>query len=214
MVASGALLLMGLSEAYSEIEPYFVSGQSTEQRFLAIASSQYLPGRSLWSKDIYLRDCLDVSDTVFAKAQPTARRNGFLKACGAAAAKISETMLVYALPRLVEASTANALQDHARFETSLVASSVLGPNDLWAAERRVRLALSYKEGLSGPGAAALDRDIIALLQANGGARSLAAIYLTFDQHRQHITDLASGVPQAEQQAFLGQVRALAADRSN
>jgi hypothetical protein len=207
-----ALAVLALPQLLSEVKPYFVSDLSPASRLVAITTGDYVYGKSLVSKDMYLRDCLDLIGSAFGKAQPTVVRRRLLEACGVEAGHISELMPAFGLAKLVVASASDPKKP-TDFDAALTSAQVLAPNDFGQAEKRLRLGFSRGSDLSEIGQSALDRDIVALLGTDGGARSLAAIFVAFEGQRARITGLAEGAPADQQVRFVSRVREIAETRA-
>lgn len=207
-----ALAALAWPQLVGEVKPYFVSDLSQASRLVAITSGEYLYGKSLVSKDMFLRDCLELMGSAFGKAQPTSVRQRLLATCGTEAGKVGKLMPAFGLAELVVASASDP-KNSTKFDAALVAAQRLAPNDFGQAEKRLRLGFSRADELSEQGQAALDRDITALLGTDGGARSLAAIFVAFEGQRTRISALAAEVPSDQQVRFVARVREIAETRA-
>ena len=198
-----SMVLVGISvlQAYGEISPYFVSGYSAERRFLAIVNDEYRPGGSLWSKEMFLRDCQDVSRTFYAMAQPTRKRQTFLQKCYDRAAAITTTMPAYSRAWLVQASAA-AEMGLPTFLSALRLASWTSPNAHWAAERRTDLAERYFDRLEPSDLVAFENDLRTLLDSESGTRVLARRYVVAPETRQRVSKVVSTSPPALQSRFI------------
>lgn len=211
---AASLVLVGVSavESYGEVAPYFVSGFSTERRFLAISGDGYHAGRSLLSKDMILRDCLDVARTIYARAQPTARRTEFLRRCDDEAKSISLAMPAYTYPWLVQASVAAELGRFDDFTKALHRATYTAPNAHWAAVRRIELAEANLDGLDREAVVAYERDLRTLLDSDAGTRVLAQHYVRRPELQQQLTAIAETAPPELQRRFFNLVKQQASAR--
>ena len=105
-MAAGAVLAgLALTQALAEVKPYFIGGIQPEQRFAVIASGDFEPAYSRWSRNLFLNDCLDVPRTIYGLAQPPARRDALFENCRRHAEAIVATTPTAALGWLDVAST-------------------------------------------------------------------------------------------------------------
>lgn len=203
-VLATSLLLLGVSafETYREVAPYTVSGFSDEHRYLAIAAGRYDAASSLWSKDMVLRDCLEVADTLYARAQPTARHDRFLDSCDRQARAIAGRMPAYARAHLVQAAIAAERGQDGRFREALARATAAAPNVHWLAEQRSELAEANFGRLDAAGIAAYERDLRTLLDSRSGADVLAYRYVSRPQLRERLAAIVETAPQELQRRFL------------
>lgn len=213
VVAGVILSTVGLVQSFGELGPYFSGGAAPELLFGSIVAGTYEPGDSKWSRDLFLTDCLDVSSTIYAKAQPARRRHNFLERCRDVARGIAVAAPTYSVAWLVVALASADLGDAALMRSALIMSTRAAPNVLWLSERRTALADRHMSELGDAERAAYLQDLGALLQSRGGVDVLAARYVRQPQLRDTLTSVAERVPSGWQQAFLTRVRQLAAGTS-
>jgi hypothetical protein len=204
-ISSAALLALGALQAVGEVSPYVAVGYSEERRFSALVAGDYEAGDSLWSKDMILRDCLEVGGSLYAKVQPTARRAGFFASCLRQAESITREMPAYSRVWLTVAVAAGGLGLNDQMADALRQSSLTAPNVHFLAERRVALAVTHWDTLGDGVRRTLEADMRALLNSAGGARALAAIYVNNPAHRERLTSMAEGAPANLQRRFLGEI---------
>jgi hypothetical protein len=204
-LASATLLGTAALQAVGEVSPYVAVGYSAERRFAALSGGDYAAGDSLWSKDMVLRDCLEVGESLYAKVQPTARRAGFYASCLNQAQSMTREMPAYSRAWLAVAVAADGLGLSDQMADALHQSSLTAPHVHFLAERRVALAVRRWNGLDEQVQQALESDMRTLLDSSGGARALAVIYVDYPQHRERLTRIAEGAPADLQRRFLGEV---------
>jgi hypothetical protein len=207
-VAGAVLAAVGLTQSFGEITPYFAAGIGMQQRFGAVVAGGYQPGDSLWSKDLFLADCLDVPRGIYALAQPPARHLEFAGKCRVVSSMVVAAMPTYSTAWLVFASSSLALDDPAGFRSGLLESSRTGANVHWLAERRSALAAAHLDLLDDAGRAAYRRDLEALTGSSVGLEVLAGRYVSDAAQREIITEVVETAPAARQRAFVGRVRKL------
>ena len=208
LLVSLALTVVSAVEAYREISPYFVSGFSAERRFLAIAGDSYEAGNSLWSKDMLLRDCMEVSRSIYAKAQPATKRTSFLDACDHDARSMTLAMPGYARAWLVQAAVAAEQGRKDDFRSALRQAVRTAPNVHWLAERRSELAEANLDHLAPEDVAAYERDLETLLQGAQGTEVLAFWYARRPETRERLQRIVESAPPDLQARFLAEVRKL------
>ncbi len=186
--------------------PYTVSGFSDEHRYLAIAGGRYDAGNSIWSKDLVLRDCVEVAATFYARAQPTAKRNQFLDACDRQAKSIARNMPTYARAWLVQASIAAEQGRYGELRAALARATATAPNVHWLAQQRSELAGTYLSELDAGGVVAFEEDLRTLLDSQSGTQVLAYRFVHLPELRERLTRIVEGSPQELQQRFLSLVK--------
>jgi hypothetical protein len=190
IAVSAALLGFSLANIRSELVSW--SGSPDTARFAAIASGAMTPGTSLFAKDRYFSDCLDLPDSLYAQAQPSNRRNAFLAACADAARSVTAAMPIYARAWLALAATDIDALGWAR---------ATAPEVAWLADRRLLLALQHELEPT--------RDIAVLLTSPAGTRALAAHYLAMPNRRELFLSVAEQAPPDQQRCFLSAIKAAA-----
>ena len=204
-VASAALFVSGVIQAVGEVSPYVAVGYSEERRFSALVAGDYKAGDSLWSKDMLLRDCLEVGDSLYAKVQPTARRAGFFASCLKQAQSMTKEMPAYSRAWVTVGVAAGELGLNDQMADALGQSSLTAPNVHFLAERRVALAITHWDTLGDGVRRTLEADMRALLNSAGGTRALAAIYVNNPGQRERLTSIAERAPANIQRRFLGEI---------
>ena len=214
LATSGALLIFSLAlvglagrEAYREALPYFVAGPSFDSRFAALASGKLTPANSIWSQNMYLNDCLDVLDSLFARVQPTSNQHAFFSQCRDAALTLTAQSPTYGEAWIVVAATSVALGDFERFRQALRAAHLAAPSVHWQADRRQTLAARHLDQIDGHGLADLDSDFRTLLNSGTGTAALAARYSVTPELRERITATVETAPPDLQRRFLAAVKA-------
>jgi len=190
IAVSAALLGFSLANIRSELA--FWSSAPEAARFAAIASGTVTPGTSLFAKDRYFSDCLDLPDSLYARVQPSDRRAAFLAACADAARSVTAAMPTYARAWLALALTDVDALDQAR---------ATAPEVAWFADRRLLLALRHDTEPT--------RDIAVLLTSAAGTRALAAHYLAMPESRELFLSVAERAPLDQQRRFLSAIKAAA-----
>jgi len=208
VTSGGALFAAGLLLSAGEIAPFFSGGANEAQRFGAVVAGTYEPGTSLFSKNLFFSDCMSIPDSLFAKAQPTKRRQSFSQKCYDAARVATATMPTYADAWLVLADTALSLGDLDGFRSGLTASQRVAPDVHWLGEQRVVLAAENADKLDDPARAAYRLDLAALFGSPGGAKVLATRYLSHQEEQELILQIGETMPANIQRRFLGAVRDL------
>jgi hypothetical protein len=190
IAVSAALLGFSLANIRSELA--FWSSATDAARFAAIASGAMTPGTSLFAKDRYFSDCLDLPASLYARAQPSNRRTAFFAACAAAARNVTAAMPTYARAWLALAVTDVGALDRAR---------ATAPEVAWLADRRLLLGLQHELEPT--------RDIAVLLASTAGTRALAAHYLAMPERRELFLSVAEQAPPDQQRRFLSAIKAAA-----
>jgi hypothetical protein len=188
IAVSAALLGFSLANIRSELAVW--SSNPDPARFAAIASGAMTPGTSLFAKDRYFSDCLDLPDSLYARAQPSDRRAAFLVACADAARSVTAAMPTYARAWLALALTDTDALDRAR---------ATAPEVAWLADRR--LIMTLRHGIEPRS------DIAVLLRSNAGTRALAAHYLAMPERRELFLSVAEQASPDQQRRFLSAIKA-------
>lgn len=174
---AGALLaVVSTVEAFGEVVPYFASGVGNQQKFEAIITGAFEPASSKWSRDLYLDDCLEVPQSIYALAQPTAMRQRMLETCRQNARQVLQTTPNASNAWLVLATTSAALKDFATMRSALAMSKRTAPNLQWLADRRSQLAETNAAELDDAGRADYERDLEVLVSGDLGIAVLAQRY--------------------------------------
>jgi hypothetical protein len=202
-----ALAAVALVEGFAEVTPYFVGGISPAQRFGAIVSGEFTPADSKWSRDLFLNDCLDVPRSIFALAQPTARRKLLLENCRKHARAIVASVPTLSSAWLVVASASADLGDFGTMRSALAKSTRSAPGLQWLADRRSRLAEQYAPELEATGRADHQSDLRVLVAGAQGADVLAQRYARHSELRELILAAAETAPAGQQRHFFDRVQA-------
>jgi len=208
LIAGAGLVLagFGMVETLGEVGPY---GQvETAQRFSEIADGRYSPGDSVWSKDLYFADCLELPRTILVRVQPPARREAFATQCRDAARAIVAQMPTYSAAWLALAEASAQLGDVDAMRAALATSTRTAPDLAWLAERRSALAFRFMAQLDEAGRAAYRADLAVLLRSAPGLDALATRYAGDGAQRRDITALVEAAPAETQERFLARLRAL------
>jgi hypothetical protein len=204
-LASAALLAYGVVEAVGEVSPYLADGYSDEHRFSALAAGDYKAGDSVWSKDMVLRDCVQVGSSLYAKAQPTSRRAGFFAACLGQSQSIANEMPAYSRAWLTLAFAAAELGLNDQMADALRRSSLTAPNVHFLAERRIVLAVDHWAALGDEVRVVIEADMRTLLYSAGGSSALATTYVNNPSQRERIASIVEGAPVDLQRRFLREI---------
>jgi hypothetical protein len=190
IAVSAALLGFSLANIRSELAAW--SNRPDAARFAAIASGAMTPGTSLFAKDRYFSDCLDLPDGLYARAQPSNRRTAFLAACANAARSVTAAMPTYARAWLALAATDIDALGWAR---------ATAPEVAWLADRR--LILTLRHGIEPKS------DIAVLLTSAAGTHALAAHYIAMPHKRELFLSVAERASPDQQRRFLSAIKAAA-----
>lgn len=212
IVVGAALAGFGLSESGAEFSPYLVAGYATKERFAAISADLVEPGDSRWSKDLIVEDCLRIAGSLFARAQPPARRAAFLDNCRRHASGMTSEMPTYSAGWLAKSVASALLSDFPDFNQSLIASQMSAPSVGWLLEQRVNLAVGHRDYLSTEATTAYHADLMALFSTDKGRSVLASLYVAHSEERDTIIGIGEQAPVAAQQDFLDRVRQLVSAR--
>lgn len=207
-MAAGAVLAgLALTQALAEVKPYFIGGIQPEQRFAVIASGDFEPAYSRWSRNLFLNDCLDVPRTIYGLAQPPAGRDALFENCRRHAEAIVATTPTAALGWLVIATSSAGLGDVEAMLPALAMSRRTAPHLQWFADRRSRLAEANFAQLDAAAIADYEADLATLAAGRDGIGVLAQRYVRQPEHRDAYQRAVNAASAAQQQLFLGRVRA-------
>lgn len=204
--AGAALALTAFSQTVAEVTPYFVGGIQPAQRFAVIASGDFVPAGSRWSRELFLNDCIDVPRTVYGLAQPPARRDAFLDTCRKHAREIAAATPTASSAWLVIATSSGDLDDLEAMLPALAASARTAPALEWLADRRSRLAEQHYAQLDAAALADYRKDIAVLASGRQGIAVLAQRYARAPQHRDLYAQAVEDTGSWQQQRFVALVR--------
>lgn len=208
MAVAGALLAgASTSQAFGEIVPYFASGVGDRQKFDAIVGGAFEPASSKWSRDLYLGDCIDVPQSIYALAQPPAARQRMLEACNNNARKVVRSTPNASNAWLVLALTSAELKDFATMRSALAMSRRTAPYLQWLADRRSRVAETHAAELDDAARADYEADIAVLALGNTGLKVLAQRYVRNEQLRETYVRIIDSASAGAKRRFLAAVRA-------
>ncbi len=203
-----SLLLAGGSAwvLLGESAPYLFVGQGLAQRVLSLAEGNVHFGHSRDTRDLVLKDCVRIADSLQGLALPTARRSAALATCGEAAARFAAESPTYSYARYVEALLAGERTDYDRMNEALSVSRSLAPTEQWLAELRVKLAESYLADLHTAGLAGHEADLALLVGSQRGVRVIARRYVAVKAFRERITAIAEKLSPDVQRRFVTALR--------
>ena len=207
IAASGAVLAVtALTQVVAEVTPYFVGGVSPAQRFAVIASGDFAPAGSRWSRELFLNDCIDVPRTIYALAQPSARRQSFLENCRKHAEAIVAAAPTASSAWLVVAASSADLDDMHAMLPALTMSGRTAPALEWLADRRSRLAEQHFEQLDQTALSRYRDDIAVLATGRQGVAVLAQRYARSADRRDIYTQAIEDTGSWQQHRFVALVR--------
>lgn len=204
--AGAALAGLAFTHTLAEVTPYFIGGIQPEQRFAVIASGDFEPASSRWSRNLFLHDCLDVPRTIYGLAQPPARRDALFENCRREAQAIAASTPTAATAWLVVASASAGLGDFEAMLPALAMSKRTATHLQWFADRRSRLAEAYFAELDSAAIADYEADLATLAAGRDGVGVLAQRYVRQPEHRDAYQRAVNTASAAQQQLFLGRVR--------
>lgn len=208
-LAGAMLACFGVAEGFGEVAPHFARRIPAAELFAAIADGRYHPGDSIWSKEQFFTDCLDLAQTLLARVQPPSRRDAFATSCREVARATVAQMPAYSTAWLAIADASAELDDLRGLRDGLLNSAQTAPDIDWLASRRSALAHEHLAQLGDVGATAYRADLITMLRSHAGTDALAARYFRDAGQRETITALLETAPATTQRRFLDRVRTLA-----
>ena len=161
---------------------------------------------TLRANQILFLSCDDSLRSRLAILQPGQTRLQIAAFCADAAAQFLARTPGSALGHFTAAVAAWINGQDAAMNAHLLAAHENGQFENWLAMRRFKLALAASDTLSAQGEAALDGDILALLQSPAGRNFLAAYYVHRPVLRDRIGQAAETLSEEIQAAFLNLVR--------
>ena len=203
------LLLSGLS-VWLMIPEYKVmvmaqAPASERLRWLRDDPPSRLPA-TLRANQILFLSCDDSLRSRLAILQPEQTRLQIATYCADAAAQFLARTPSSALGHFTAAVAAWTGGEDEAMNAHMLASHENGRFENWLAMRRFKLALAASDALSAKGEAALDGDILSLLQSAAGRNFLAAYYVHRPAFRDRIGQAAETLSENIQGSFLGVVR--------
>lgn len=208
IVAAAGMLLGAASfaETYAEVTPYLAGGISPASRFTAIASGDLGPADSHWSKDLFLKDCLEVPRSIFGLAQPVARRRLVLVNCRNQAQAVLASAPTLSSAWLVLATTSAGLGDFVTMRKALAASKASAPRLQWLADRRSALAERHSAELDDAAHKDYADDIGVLAAGRDGVDVLAYRYVRRPKDREFYAGIVEAAGTGQQRFFLDRVK--------
>jgi len=207
LAAAGALLAAAsFAETYSEVTPYLAGAISPASRFAAITSGDLVPADSHWSKDLYIKDCLEVPRSIYGLAQPVARRRLLLVTCRNAAQEILTTAPTMSGAWLVLASTSAELGDFGTMRSALARSKKTAPKLQWLADRRSALVERHADEADAATRAGYADDIAVLAAGRAGIEVLAYRYARRAQDRDFYAGIVEAAAPGQQRLFLDRAK--------
>lgn len=154
---------------------------------------------------MFLKDCVQINTTVFAKAQPTAKWAAMNASCALQARNMLSRSPTYAGAWLVLASIEASAGEASEFRTALRKAYASAPRVHWVAEVRADLAEKYAPLLEAVDQQNWDSDLGTLLESGIGTRMLARKYARFPDLRERLIRVVERAPAALQRRFLNAV---------
>ncbi len=171
------------------------------------------PPATLRANQILFLSCDDALRSRLAILQPEPTRRKIAAYCADVAEEFLARTPGSSLGHFTAAVAAWINRQDESMNAHLLASQRNGRFESWLAMRRFKLALAADEALSPQGEAALEGDILALLQSPAGRNFLAAYYVRQPAMRERIGRAAETLSEEIQASFLGLVRKQLSNRA-
>ena len=197
--------VLALASSYMAFSEFRVARwvQQPEQRIL-LSLLERPPRRALSvrSDDAVLSACEKALSGHNAALQPARTQMKMAARCRVVAAKMVQSSPWFGYAHYVLALAAYRAQDKDALGNNLVVSQAVSAYESWLARRRVALGFEAAGQLPAEAQAALERDIVALLQSPKGQHFLARYFAGNKAYRPRILRLAETLDQDIQARFL------------
>jgi hypothetical protein len=216
-MASLGLLLLGAGGwiAYREALPYFFQGGNGTERVVAALAFSSSPPISSPSRRSVLLDCteaLEALNSLEMRFLGEDVRGQVVDYCDRLAMQITATAPTDAFAWFVAAQASASREDWAGMNRRLDKSRQMGPNELWVAQFRARLAEDHYGALDEATSEGRIEDIKMLVTSGLGIRAVAERYVRDPAFRERVTQIVETLPELDQRRFATNVR-LAAQAS-
>lgn len=205
-VFAGILCVFASLATYAELRPFLGVGSDREAQYQFYVDGKGQAGHSSFSQDIVLRDCLQMITSIYGRLQSVPRRNAVLAHCRAQAVSITGRSPSHSFAWFTRAVLAAHTGQFGEMNVSLAKSRLVGPNEQWIAEARVKLAEQHLSLLSQTNQLGNDQDLILLIRSSRGVKTIALDYVQRPAFRRRIAALVELQTEEIQHIFVQQVR--------
>jgi hypothetical protein len=190
-------------------------GYTSLQRVANMQSPQSLAGLSALTGNQALLDCtnaLHALQSIEAQYMSEAQRDSIVPNCERLADHIIGETPVHSYALYVRALAASTQSDWSAMNADLALSTRSGPSEQWIGEQRALLAARFLDKLEPQTVETNDSDLAMLVQSSRGVRAIAALYISNQPFREHLTQLVEKLPPEDQRRFVNNVRRAAQER--
>jgi hypothetical protein len=205
VLLSIGLIAAGAWVAFREASPYLRGGIGDTERFAAIERAAPDPGPSIASQRLVLDNCVRTMTSLYARLQPSERRQVAIGNCLRTADGIATENPASSYAWYAGALASERLGDVSGMAARLVMSQKTGPTEQWIAELRVPLAEEHLATLGPQALANHERDLRMLVGSSRGINSIARRYVDVASFRERITAIVETMPETEQRRFVSRV---------
>jgi hypothetical protein len=192
--------------SFTELAPFYDLATSEGARFALFAHQELSLPLTAASRMAFLSACYSLSSSIYARAQPTSKRNALLASCRDYALQVTHQAPTLGGAWAIAASAAGELGAATDFSAEILASQRVTPYEQWLAEFRVAVIEDHYSLASAEVIEAEVSDLQVLVHSKRGVRSIAKRYVDHPDFRERVTRVVEEMSQDDQRRFLEALR--------
>lgn len=208
VMMSAAMVLVGSSVAlaFAELAPLYELSTSDQERFELFSGPTVALPVAATSRADQVQSCYRLSAGIYARAQPTDRRERLLRGCVSMGMDAVASTPTMGIAWAIAGALSGELNDNSAFNRDFLNAHRVAPTEQWQAEFRVALIEDHFSLADEDLKRAEQEDLALLIQSERGIRSIAARWVDVPDFRDRVTSVAETLSATDQRRFLSEVQ--------